>query len=183
MLSKTLTTISSWTDTFSTNSSSTATKTNTYQNIITEYKITVWAWRDRGLSFKFDDVTYTIAEATSWHGSSIWQTIDLSEYAIGAKTVIITSTYNGNVWNSNFTINYKLGKQQGKITWKPTTIRAIWELGSFNLYGVYNNDYIGGLMIKKDTTATTGSITLWNAKGYIKVLFNNEYIKIPYYGD
>jgi hypothetical protein len=38
-------------------------------------------------------------------------------------------------------------------------------------------------MVKKDTTATTGEITPWNFTGYIKVRFNWEYIKIPYYNE
>lgn len=183
MLCKTVTPISTWTDTFSTNSSSTATKSNTYNWVIVDYKITIWAWRERGLSFQFDDVTYTVSQATSWSSSNVWVTLDLTPYAKWAKTVNISSTYWGNIWRSNFTINYKLGKVQGKITWKPKDIRAIWDLVSFIFYGVNDTDYIGGLMQEKSNTATTGSITLWNAKWYIKVLFNGEYIKIPYYGN
>ncbi len=65
----------------------------------------------------------------------------------------------------------------------PETQANIWSLNKFVLYwnNPNNNTFYGGLMIKKDTTATTGSITLWNAVWFIVVNFNWELLKIPYY--
>jgi len=64
------------------------------------------------------------------------------------------------------------------------TVKNLWEFLTGIIYGrSYDNDYIGGIMLGKENNATTGSITLWNAVWYIKVRFNGEYIKIPYYWD
>lgn len=69
-----------------------------------------------------------------------------------------------------------------KSVLRPFGLKTLWELGYGTLYGVHtDNVYYGGIMIEKDTTATTGNITLGNAVGYIKVNFNGEIIKIPYY--
>jgi len=64
----------------------------------------------------------------------------------------------------------------------PRNFRALWELGIGTIYGVHTDKvYYGGIMIEKDTTATTGSVTLGNAVGFITVNFNGEILKIPYY--
>ena len=65
----------------------------------------------------------------------------------------------------------------------PTQIEEIGNLLTCNLYGVFNNQYNGGLMVEKTNSAITWNITPGNFKWYIKVLFNGEYIKIPYYGN
>lgn len=181
MLCKTITPISSWTDTYTASGNSTVTQTYTYQDKITEYKFTVLSWRRRGLTFQFDDVTCTVSEAPSRYSSNVWVTVDLTQYAKGASNVTIKTTYDGDGGTNKLTINYKLWKQQGQIIWKPKDIREIWDLTSFIFYGVTNNNYIGGVMLRKSDNATTGSITLGNAVGFITVNLNWEIVKIPYY--
>lgn len=64
----------------------------------------------------------------------------------------------------------------------PKEIKNLWNLVIGTIYGNYNdNKYVWGIMLNKATTATTGSITLWNAVGFITVDYNGEIIKIPYY--
>ena len=64
----------------------------------------------------------------------------------------------------------------------PREVKEIWESASTTLYG-RNIDwwYIGWIMTWTSTTATTWSITLWNAVWYITVSLNWTAVKIPYY--
>jgi len=67
---------------------------------------------------------------------------------------------------------------------KPSEVKGIWiEIYPTLYWNDSNWNYIWWIMVKKDTTATTGEITPWNFTGYIKVRFNWEYIKIPYYNE
>lgn len=64
----------------------------------------------------------------------------------------------------------------------PKQIKAIWEFIVVHLYG--NNDkgvYKGGIITGTTNSVTTGSITLWNAVGYLEVNYNWNIVKIPYY--
>jgi len=66
----------------------------------------------------------------------------------------------------------------------PKEIKNLWNLVIGTIYGSYNdNKYIWGIMLNKATTATTGSVTLWNAVGFITVDYNGEILKIPYYNE
>lgn len=64
----------------------------------------------------------------------------------------------------------------------PRELKEIWELASTTLYGRdVNWWYKGWIMLWTSTTATTWSITLWNAVWYITVSLNWNLVKIPYY--
>lgn len=102
----------------------------------------------------------------------------------GTSGTAITFTNLNFIVTSNTRAYFTRKDFSNDITGYPIDIRAIGKQARFIFYGVHNNtEYIGGLMLEKDTTATTGSIALWNAKWYIKVNFNGEIIKIPYYWD
>lgn len=64
----------------------------------------------------------------------------------------------------------------------PTNVKTIWVQTTGTIYGVYaDKKYYGGIMLEKDTSATTWEITPGNFVGYITVNFNGEIVKIPYY--
>ena len=64
----------------------------------------------------------------------------------------------------------------------PTEVVNIWEVEYATLYGNHTDGkYYWGLVVGTDTSATTGSITLGNAVGYLKVNYNWNIVKIPYY--
>lgn len=66
----------------------------------------------------------------------------------------------------------------------PQKLAEIWVQTQATLYGKHNKDiYKGGLMLNKDTSAHTWNIAPWNFVGYIRVLIEWEYVKIPYYSD
>lgn len=93
-----------------------------------------------------------------------------------------------NINSTAYTISWYLeiifSKKSSKdITGTPINVSAIGSQARLLFYGLHNAEYKGGIMLNKTTTATTGSITLGNAVGYIKVNFNGEIIKIPYYNE
>ena len=98
----------------------------------------------------------------------ILRTTNSSNGAYAQNTKVVQEIYNFDIVHHNLT---------------PTEIKEIWELLTCGLYWVFNNQYNGGIMLEKSNSATTWNITLWNAQWYIKVLFNWEYIKIPYYNE
>lgn len=64
----------------------------------------------------------------------------------------------------------------------PRKVKAIGQIAETTLYGRdVNGLYKGGIMLGTASSATTGTITLGNAKGYIIVSFNGQNLKIPYY--
>lgn len=70
------------------------------------------------------------------------------------------------------------------VDFVPKSVKALWETVFWQIFWM-NEDWIfkWWLMLSKETTATTGSITLWDAQWYIKVNLNWEIVKIPYYWD
>lgn len=66
---------------------------------------------------------------------------------------------------------------------EPLELKTIWK--NIRIYTFWNKDWTfkRWAMIDKDTSATTWEITLWNAVWYIKVRYDWEYIKIPYYSN
>ena len=92
------------------------------------------------------------------------------------------------IWDGTTAINgfnadvyiYKMRIPVLKIT--PYDIKALWAVAICFLYWIDSDGvYKGGLMVEKSTTHTTGSISLWNAVGFISINFNWEILKIPYY--
>lgn len=69
------------------------------------------------------------------------------------------------------------------VSGNPTEVKSIWNMWYIIIYWKIWNSYKGGIMIDKDTSATTWAITLWDAVGYIKVNLNGEIVKIPYYNE
>ena len=68
------------------------------------------------------------------------------------------------------------------IHFTPSDVKEIWELTTWVIYWIDSDDiYKGGIIIGESTTATTGSITLGNAVGYLEVYYNGEVVKVPYY--
>jgi hypothetical protein len=66
----------------------------------------------------------------------------------------------------------------------PTDIKAIWELEITTIYGkTPDNNYKGGIILGKTTTATTGEITLGNAVGFLSINIDGTLYKIPYYNE
>ena len=63
----------------------------------------------------------------------------------------------------------------------PKDVKSLWETTIALLYWNYNWEFNWWIFLWKSSTATTWSITLWNAVWYITVNFNGEIIKIPYY--
>lgn len=66
---------------------------------------------------------------------------------------------------------------------KPLNTCSIWNLGIGFIFWVNDGKFYGGIMMEKSSSSSTGNIALGNAVGYIKVYFNWEYIKIPYYNE
>ena len=66
---------------------------------------------------------------------------------------------------------------------QPRTVEDLWELAMWTVYWRHPNDWVfyGGIMMDKDTVALAWEITPWNFVWYIRVNFNWEVIKIPYY--
>ena len=100
---------------------------------------------------------------------------------------VITVQHGGvPIWAAEITINYTktfMVKPVTKIYWYPIETKNIWEIGKATIQGIHPNDnnYKWGVILKTDTAATTGSITLWNAVGFLVVNFNWNLVKIPYY--
>lgn len=67
----------------------------------------------------------------------------------------------------------------------PQKIDSLWEFSTITLYGNHTLDNVfkWWIMLEKSNSANSWEITLPNAVWYIKVFFNGEYIKIPYYWD
>lgn len=64
----------------------------------------------------------------------------------------------------------------------PRKLKEIWQIAETTLYWRdINWMYKGWIMLGTTTSATTGSITLWNAVGFITVSLNWQNVKIPYY--
>lgn len=81
------------------------------------------------------------------------------------------------------TLSPLLYKWLNAIREYPKHIESIWSTAQFVLYGVSDIDatFKNWVFIDKETEAITGDIAPWNFVGYIKVNFNWEIIKIPYY--
>jgi len=78
-----------------------------------------------------------------------------------------------------YTIDYVMDKYWPNLY--PKNISSLWEQTIVILYGNNDKKYIWGIMLDEDTTATTWNIAPGNFVGYVKVLFNDKIIKIPYY--
>jgi len=66
--------------------------------------------------------------------------------------------------------------------WKPRAVESIWSYWYITTYWMHIDDiYYWWIMIWTSSSATTWSITLWNAVWYITVNLNGETLKIPYY--
>lgn len=69
--------------------------------------------------------------------------------------------------------------------WKPRIIiKEIKDIGAlvvWTIFWVIGDKFIGGVFEDKSSFANTWAIAPWNYVGYITVLLNWEYIKIPYY--
>lgn len=64
----------------------------------------------------------------------------------------------------------------------PKSVKEIGDLGDNTLFWKHiDNKFYGWIMLGKVNSATTGSVTLWNAVWFIEVNFNWELLKIPYY--
>jgi len=64
----------------------------------------------------------------------------------------------------------------------PINVVDLWDIATCTLYWKHiDKTYYGGIMVEKTTSATGGTIVLGNAVGYIKVNFNWEILKIPFY--
>ena len=65
----------------------------------------------------------------------------------------------------------------------PLELKTLWELAKTFLYWIdpKDNIYKWGIILWNSSSATTGSITLWNAVGFLVVNYNWNLVKIPYY--
>lgn len=64
----------------------------------------------------------------------------------------------------------------------PRDVYPIWQLWFATLYWKHNNGlYYWWLIVGKATSATTWSVTLWNAVWYLLMDLNWQIVKIPYY--
>jgi len=97
-------------------------------------------------------------------------------------TITTTWWWPGRANNVNLTLY--MSKNDAALELTPRELKSLWNLATWTLYWRHtNHTYYWGIMLSKETTATTGSITLWNAVGYIKVNLNWEIVKIPYYNE
>lgn len=109
-----------------------------------------------------------------------WKTIQILGQGIGSSS-------NNKVYYTKCEI-YKLKAivpptPSSIVFWYPNNVKTLWALATSTIYGKTQNNYIWGIALDKSTTATTGSIALGNAVGYITINFNGEIIKIPYYNE
>lgn len=123
--------------------------------------------------------------SSTWYTSWYWASNECLYYVTSWTEVKLTITA-GYVCNvSNF--NAILWKYYDVPHWEqfpvyPREIREIWKQASTTLYWRdINWNYKGWIMLWTSSTATTGSVTLWNAVWYITVSLNWETVKIPYY--
>lgn len=147
-----------------------------------------------GANIKAHICTYINGTQIEDFATNTWGT---TNYSYTAKNVkqgdiikvrIWSGRNNGNYSNeltaNSGSISYPLILYKDGVNVLPREIKEIWKTTAGTLYGIHtDNIYYGGIILNTDTEATTGSITLGNAIGYIKVNYNGEIIKIPYYGN
>lgn len=131
-------------------------------------------------------------ERTNWEYNQSYTNITWSPVIknINAWDKITVKIY---TWYNNGSYYNKITANSGSITCPinlvktgyrdmPREIKNIWDFTTCTLYGIHTDGvYYGGVMLEKTTTITAGSISPSNFVWYIKVNFNGEIIKIPYY--
>lgn len=130
-------------------------------------------WNDKG-GYAYYGNTNNITIRFTNINISKWDTVEFKILWNWGTTAV--SSFNADVSILKMSINpLSMNAKEVKYIWGQVICFLYW----IDSDGVYK----GGIMLDKDTTATTGSITLGNAVGYIKVNFNGEIIKIPYYSN
>lgn len=92
-----------------------------------------------------------------------------------------TSGNNNQAKTSDVTLKLVNRMMKIMVPWKALKGTTIWNLSNIIIYGAYDGNFYSGIMIWKDTTVSTGSITLGKAVWFITVNLNWEIVKIPYY--
>lgn len=158
-------------------------------------------------------LTWTVNLSFNWSVGGYWAGVTITNtYTIYKNNVAISSGKNASniTVNTGDVIKFEyqaktnsVGSYQmyiwpcsiyktKELVWLPKTWlkalprnhKTLWNLWTWTLYWKHiDSIYYGWIMTWKGTTATTWSITLWNAKWYIRVNLNGEIVKIPYYWD
>lgn len=93
------------------------------------------------------------------------------------------SCYTNKWWTYTTTITWPnvISKDKWAVWWYPTEISDIWNKIFITLYWNNNWEYVWWIITWKSNSVLVWNITPWNFVWYIKVNFNWEIIKIPYY--
>lgn len=123
---------------------------------------------------------YTFSKS-QWWPYEMYFTSDFKESDMW-DTLLVKLEASNSAHFYNTTINIKW-EWFSKLPIYISEVKGIGEFITGKIYWKIDKEYIGWIMLKKDTTATTWNISLWNAVGYITINFNWEVLKIPYYND
>lgn len=156
-------------------------------NQINNGNINVWAW----VRFMVD--WNVIFERT---GNVAWIVIDIDylfttwwTHTIKLQAKWRYTNWSTAYWGFNATVNLtQTVSGSNDCPWRPTSLKNIWDLGIINIFWIqnwefYKNNFFDWLIKSNGTTttATTWSISLWNAVWYVVIqIWDNKY-KIPYY--
>lgn len=92
--------------------------------------------------------------------------------------IVGTTAANAQSWIENVVVKQIEGL---KIQLRPYSIKPIWNIWVATSFWMINWLFKWGQFVGTNTSVTTGTITLWNAVGYLEVNYLWEIYKIPYY--